>query len=398
MTDKKTLPAIQRRSDPARRRVLVADDERVLARALERVLTTAGFEVTVVHHGNAAVDAVVEAGFDVILTDVGMPGTTGIDLLRVIRAYDLDVPVILMTGNPDVNDAMAAVELGALQYLCKPFPLDKVVEVVQRASQLHKLATLKREVLTLQGRQMSEAGDLATLGMSLDRALSSMWMAYQPIVCVPTRRVRAYEALMRSIEPTLPHPGAVLDAAERLDRLDELGRRVRQLVAATIPQVPKDVLVFVNLHPRDMLDPELASDSAPLSAFSSRVVLEITERTALDHVKDIETRVEILRYMGFRVAIDDLGAGYAGLTSFATLEPEFVKLDMCLVRGIHTSEIQRKVVGSVVSLCQEMKKGIIAEGIEEAAERDQLLELGCDWMQGYLFAKPGKPFPEPTFA
>lgn len=70
---------------------------------------------------------------------------------------------------------------------------------------------------------------------------------------------------------------------------------------------------------------------------------------------------------------------------------------MSLVRDIHASDIRQKLVGSVVSLCGEMKKGIIAEGVEVGAERDRLRELGCDLMQGYLFAKPGKPFPSPVW-
>jgi EAL domain-containing protein (putative c-di-GMP-specific phosphodiesterase class I) len=222
-----------------------------------------------------------------------------------------------------------------------------------------------------------------------------MWMAYQPIVSCGEQKVMAYEALMRSEEPALPHPGAMLAAADRLSRVNDLGRRVRSLVAESIPSAPPEALVFVNVHTREMLDPELADSSTPLCAFAHRVVLEITERAALDNVRDVEAKVATLRGLGFRIAIDDLGAGYAGLTSFATLEPEFVKLDMSLVRGIQDSAIRQKLVGSVATLCSEMQKGIIAVGIEAGPERDQLRALGCVWMQGYLFARPSAPFPSP---
>jgi EAL domain-containing protein (putative c-di-GMP-specific phosphodiesterase class I) len=100
-----------------------------------------------------------------------------------------------------------------------------------------------------------------------------------------------------------------------------------------------------------------------------------------------------LRELGFRIALDDLGAGYAGLTSFALLEPEFVKLDMSLVRDVHQNATKQKVIGSMVRLCHEMDKQIIAEGVESRDERDALVELGCDLLQGYFFAKPGKAFP-----
>jgi EAL domain-containing protein (putative c-di-GMP-specific phosphodiesterase class I) len=100
--------------------------------------------------------------------------------------------------------------------------------------------------------------------------------------------------------------------------------------------------------------------------------------------------------MVFRVAIDDLGAGYAGLTSFATLDPDFVKLDMSLVRDIHRNHTKERVVRSMAAVCRELGMLVVAEGVESPQERDLLVALGCDFLQGYLLAKPGRPFP--TFA
>jgi EAL domain-containing protein (putative c-di-GMP-specific phosphodiesterase class I) len=97
--------------------------------------------------------------------------------------------------------------------------------------------------------------------------------------------------------------------------------------------------------------------------------------------------------MGFRIAIDDLGAGYAGLTSFATLEPEFVKLDMSLVRDVDRNPTKEKLIRSMTSLCKDLGMMVVAEGVETLAEREVLERLGCDLLQGYLLAKPGKPFP-----
>jgi EAL domain-containing protein (putative c-di-GMP-specific phosphodiesterase class I) len=95
--------------------------------------------------------------------------------------------------------------------------------------------------------------------------------------------------------------------------------------------------------------------------------------------------------------VDTLGAGYAGLTSFATLDPDIVKLDMNLVRGIEGSAVKRKLVGSVAVLCREMEMLVVAEGVETVAERDVLTELGCDLFQGFLFARPASAFYQPAF-
>jgi EAL domain-containing protein (putative c-di-GMP-specific phosphodiesterase class I) len=198
---------------------------------------------------------------------------------------------------------------------------------------------------------------------------------------------------MRSPEPSLPHPGAILGAAERLERLPDLGRRVRSLSAAAFEAAPPEALLFVNLHTFDLLDSDLYASSAPLTKIAGRVILEVTERAALDDVKDLVSRVAKLRAMGFRIAIDDLGAGYAGLSSFVAVEPEFVKLDMSLVRDVHRSAIRQRVIGSLTSLCMELGLHVIAEGIETREERDAVCELSCDLLQGYYFAKPGRPFP-----
>lgn len=107
----------------------------------------------------------------------------------------------------------------------------------------------------------------------------------------------------------------------------------------------------------------------------------------------MERRVGRLRRQGFRVAVDDLGAGYAGLSSFALLEPEIVKLDASLLRDIDQSPVKQKLLASMTALCKDMGFLVVAEGIETPAERDCVVTLGCDLLQGYLFARPGRPFP-----
>jgi len=209
--------------------------------------------------------------------------------------------------------------------------------------------------------------------------------------------VFGYEALLRSREPSLPHPGAILDAAERLERVHDLGRAIRARSCGPLGQTSDDVLLFVNLHTRDLLDDELFDARSPLAAVASRVVLEITERASLHHVRDVQSRIGRLRAMGYRIAVDDLGAGYAGLTSFAQLEPEVVKLDMSLVRGLHLQPTKQTLVRTMVTMCRELGMLVVAEGIECAEERDVVLEAGCDLLQGYLFAKPGEAFPQPAW-
>jgi EAL domain-containing protein (putative c-di-GMP-specific phosphodiesterase class I)/CheY-like chemotaxis protein len=388
-----TLQVPAQKTAAGQRSVLVVDDDEALARSLARILKAGGFEVVLAPDGTTAVQLLMNRAFDVILTDIQMPGMSGVELLGIVRAYDLDVPVILMTGDPTVETAMEAISLGALQYLAKPTPNDVVVQAVERASRLHRMAQMKRDALRLGGAQDTLAGDRAGLQTHFESALANMWLAFQPIVEAKHGRIFGYEALMRTKEASLPDPGAVLGAAERLDRLPELGRRVRALAAEAFDRAPSQALLFVNLHTHDLLDPELYEATAPLARFANRVILEITERAAIDNVKDIQARVSVLRFNGYRIAIDDLGAGYAGLSSFVALEPEIVKLDMSLVRNVHLSDVRQRLIASMTSLCKEMGMRVVAEGIELTEERLTVQGAGCDLLQGYLFARPGPPFP-----
>ena len=376
--------------------ILLVDDEPTITRGYARNLTASGYTVEVAHDGRAAAAIVRERQFDVIISDISMPGMGGLELLRAVREHDLDVPVVIMTGGPAVQSAVEAMEYGAHRYLIKPVDPAQLEDVVARAVRLHQMARVRREALEQYRAGGRQLGDRASLDARFDRALESIWIAYQPIISWSRRTLFAYEALVRNEEPTLRNPGDLFDAAERLNRLHELGQTIRQRVARTMDEIPSSGLVFVNVHTADLQDASLFEAGSPLSTFASRVVLEITERAALDQIKDLMTRMAQLRAMGYRIAVDDLGAGYAGLTSFAQLEPEVVKVDMSLVRGVDSSPTKQKLLGSIIGLCRDLQIQIIAEGIETEPERDTLVRLGGDLCQGYLFARPGKPFPVPN--
>ncbi|MES1176352.1 MAG: EAL domain-containing protein [Myxococcales bacterium] len=376
-------------------KVLLVDDDSAVRNALRRILEKRGYRVQACCSGNEALEQLALGGFDAMVSDVRMPGMNGLKLLRAVREHDLDLPVILVTGNPDLASATEAVEHGAFQYLIKPIASDRLDEVVERAAMACRMARVKREYVEEYGSATFRIGDRAGISATLERALGSLWVAYQPIVRASDQQIFAYEALMRSDEPDLPNPQAVLQAAERVERLKDLGGTMRKLAATELTMADEAVL-FVNLHPEDLCDEALYDVNAPLTQLAPRVVLEITERASLENIRNLRDRVAQLRSMGFRIALDDLGAGYAGLTSFTQLEPEFVKLDMELIRGIHQHEMKRKIVRSMVELCHDMGKCIVAEGVETLEECRAIVDLGCDLLQGYFLAKPARVSPGQT--
>ncbi len=375
-------------AEPGTKILLVDDDEKVLT-VLVRALSTPGVRVSTASTGADALVLLSQHSFDVVVSDIQMPGMTGLKLLRAVRDYDLDLPMVLMTGQPNLSGAAAAVEYGAFQYLIKPVEIDRLRAVVARAVSVGRIGRLKRQYAEEYGSGSFYIGDRASIDAKLDRALKSLWMAYQPIVRADGSSF-GYEAFLRSEEPLLPHPRSVLKAAERIGRTHDVGRAVRDLVAADVSSGADDASIFVNLHAEDLLDPMLYLPSAPLSLIAGRVVFELTDRTSMDAIKGLDARVERLRGLGFRIALDNLGAGEAGISTFTQLEPEFVKLDLSLIRGLHRAPNKLAIVRSMILLCHDLGKFVVAEGVEVVEEYDILLAEGCDFLQGYYFGRPAR--------
>jgi len=379
-----------------RGRVLVVDDEEGLRTAYVRILSAAGFEVDSCESGEGVVERLRRGErYLVIVTDMVMTGMDGVDLLPVVRQFDLDVPVIILTGRPSLRSTIAAVEHHSFRYLVKPVTPQVLGETVRAAAATYRLATLKRRALEVCENEgwRTEAGSLEE---RFDSALQQLFMVYQPIVA-SVGGTFGYEALLRTTEPAFPSPDAFLAAAERLGRVQELGRAIRGRVSAQLANAPSDSVLFVNLHASDLSDPELFSAESTLSRHAARIVLEITERKSLDTVADMPKRLGELRKLGYRIAVDDLGAGYAGLACFSSLEPEIVKLDMSLIRDIDTQPRKRALVESMLRVCQrDLGMQVVCEGVETVAERDVLLTMEPAFLQGYLFARPLREFREPV--
>ncbi len=372
-------------------RILVVEDDPALLRLWSLMLRSLGHEVDSASDGAAAIACFRRQPCDVVVSDVSMPRMSGLQLLEEIRQHDADVPVILITGAPEIAGASKAVEFGAFRYLPKPVPLDAFRTVVGQAVAVCRAARVRRQVLEGGGAISQEARERAAMTAKFESALKQLWIAYQPIIRWSTREIFAYEALVRSQEEALRDPESLFGAAERLGRVRHLGRAIRGATPA--PMASTQSLLFVNLTPRDLEDDDLLASGSALAGIAQGTVLEITERAPLDDIPDVRERLATLRRMGFRLALDDVGSGYSGLNSFAILEPEVVKLDMLLVRDVQESDTKQRLIHSMVSLCKELGATIIAEGVETPQELVTLIDLGCDHFQGYLFARPAPAFP-----
>jgi EAL domain-containing protein (putative c-di-GMP-specific phosphodiesterase class I)/ActR/RegA family two-component response regulator len=371
-------------------RILLVDDEPELLGVYDDILRSVGFDVTACTSGRDAITALASGAFDAVISDIRMPGLDGMGVLRAVREHDVDLPVVLTTGDPSLEGVSEALDYGVLHYLIKPIPLEKLVDTARRAVRLGLLARLKRDALRAQGESDHLIGDRIGLEAAFARALESLHMVYQPIVHSDGTGFGS-EALVRCGEPLFPHPGALFVAAERLGRLFELGRAIRADVGDTLARQGVPGFAFVNLHPLELNDDSLLDPHSPLSRFAPNVILEVTERAHLDNVRNVTDRVARLRELGFRIALDDLGGGYAGLTSFAALVPDFVKIDGELVKGIDQNALRRRLVASIARVCTELGIPVVAEGIETSGEKDEALRAGCELLQGFLIGRPAPP-------
>ncbi len=374
-------------------RVLVVDDDDSIRRVCSRVLGTEGWTVVLAVNGRAAITELETSklDFDCVLSDVNMPELGGFELVNELRQRDDDLPVLLMTGDPSLDGAVRAIDHGAVSYISKPFDHESLASQVARAARRHGVQRMRRRAESYANAIYGPTDDKDSIELRFSRALERSWMAFQPIVDVATRSIYAYEALLRTDEEALRRPDIFIATAERLDKIQLLGRTVRAAVAKRAPEVPGDALLFVNVHGLELTDEELFASTAALSKLAPKIILEITERTGLDPAAG-PARVAMLRRLGYRIAVDDLGAGYAALGALATLEPEVVKLDMSLIRDLDRHTTKRRIVTAITALCREMGSRVVGEGVETEAERTACIDSGIDLLQGYLLAKPAKAF------
>lgn len=214
--------------------------------------------------------------------------------------------------------------------------------------------------------------------------------AYQPIVDLQTAQVFAHEALVRG--PAGEGAASVLAQVNEHNRYRfDQACRVKAIKGAAALGMQE--CVSINFLPNAIYKPELCIRTTLRAAETygfpvERIIFEVTEG---ERVEDGPWFAQILREYkrrGFKTAIDDFGAGYAGLKLLADFQPDLIKIDMDLIRSIDTSPSRQSIVKHLVRLCAEMRIEVIAEGIETAGERDFLFDAGIHLMQGYLFAKP----------
>lgn len=221
---------------------------------------------------------------------------------------------------------------------------------------------------------------------------------FQPIVSLETGEIFGYEDLSRGPENSFFYrPDNLFDYAKKKDRLWDLDLLCRIKAIESFFPIIKDKFLFINI------DPEVINDSKFKKGFtmeyiekqninSENIIIEITEHSGVNDYSTFNQILDHYRDQGFRIAIDDSGAGYSGLRLMTEVRPSFIKIDMALVRDVDKDMIKKELLKSICMFAKIANIIVIAEGIETYDEMKTLINIGIQYGQGYYFQKPSIKF------
>ena len=377
-------------------RILLVGGERSAARSAGDVLVREGYRVDVIDAAHAPdnLSDVDLSGDPVVISDVDQGEAATVSVLRAIRRESRATPFILLSEDSSVRTATAAFDSRAFACVRKPVDHDELLHVVRRSALQQRLRTETVEPQSgaaaapaVAAAESAVAPPPDDLGQRFDSALDSLWMAFQPLIDRGWG-IYGYEALLRTNEPSLKSPPDFLKAAEDLGRGAELSERIWDRATEPFLTVEPSAVLFMNIDPHQLTLEPLFPKGHPVRMLADRIVFEVRAQAFALEDADVLDRLARLRKRGFRIAIDDLGAGSSGLASLAQVEPDFVKLDSLLVRGVEGHDRKQRLVRSLQGLCGDLDIECIAMGVETRKEFESLTQLGVGMFQGFFVGRP----------
>lgn len=380
--------------------VLVVDDDPSNIALLERVLRDAG--VATLHGLSDAREVVarcLELRPDIVLLDLHMPYLDGYEVLAALEAAlpaDTFLPVLVLTADASTVARKAALDAGAKDFLTKPFDhIETVLRVcnlletgaLYRSVQAHN-AELEAELEASRDAERRRASERVSRRERIERILGdgALSMVFQPILELREGRLVGVEALARfDCEPRRPPNEWFADAAE-VGLGAELELAAIDAAVRHLDHVPAHAFMSVNVSAAAAMEAGLRGVLAGVDG--SRLVLELTEHARIDNYDPLLSALYLHRRHGVRIAVDDTGAGYAGMRHILRLRPDIIKLDLDLTRDIHTDPARRALAGSLKAFADEIGAVVVAEGIEVHRELVTLQNLGVPWGQGFYLGRP----------
>lgn len=365
-------------------RLLVIDDEEDICETLGELAMAKGFDVATISDPGMVADKLKTFTPDIIMLDLLMPGTDGVELLRVLADQVKDAKICLMSGS-DSRVLNSARRLGSAHGLDVVAALEKPLDI----------GAIRKTLDQLSGANKTGTGVSSELAQAL--AQGQLILYYQPVIEMASRKVKGVESLIRWAHPTR----GLLPPAEFLEQIMSEGLMpdmTKHVIESAIQQAAKwhmqgEVLtVSVNITASSLLElglPDwLAEACARQSLPSERLVLEVTETEAM---RDVTRTMDVLLRLRIRnigVSIDDFGTGHSSLRELQRMPFNEIKIDKSFVIDMVSNKDCAVIVNSIIDLGHNLGLKVIAEGVEDSRSWNLLASKNCDYAQGFYMAKP----------
>jgi EAL domain-containing protein (putative c-di-GMP-specific phosphodiesterase class I)/DNA-binding NarL/FixJ family response regulator len=334
---------------------------------------------------------------DLAIVDWQMPGAGGAIAAAEIARSSPATRVVALSASGDRDAVLQMLRAGASSYVVKSTSAQDLVAVLRTtaaggAGLSPEVASGLIEELVIQMAASEDHEERAGERRRRVRSLldeGSFEVAYQPIVDVVDQRVIGVEALARFGREPRRSPDVWFGEAVAVGLGIDLDMAAAEKALGILPDLPDGVALFLNVLPESIFSDRFADLMAGVPAGS--VVLELTEHAEIHDYNRLKAFVDALRHTGFRIAVDDVGAGYSSFRHILNLEPDVLKIDISLCRLIEDDRARQVLAGAVVSLGRELGATVVAEGIETGAELQAVRDLGVDCAQGYYVGRPEPP-------
>ena len=371
----------------AKKLILIIDDEPDFMETIKFFLENSNFRVI---SALTAEDGLEKAGLykpNLILLDLVMPRINGHEVCRRIKEDNSisHIPIIILTSKDKILDKVEAFNLGATDYIGKHFSYEEILARIKAALREGPSAADYRE---------KEERDKRILELRKVIDEKRIRILFQPIVVLATKQPIGYEALMRGPQASLlESPIELLTLATEANMLLELHMLSLGLAAKMASFIPPELILFLNIDPLIIntdyfKNMDFLKDSA---IKPSQICVEITERTYIKSFTQLSSDLDYLKSKGVKTGVDDVGEGYASLKAIAELKPEFIKVDMDIVRNINSDKVKTSLMRIILELAKQINSYLIAEGVETEAENNALIAIGAEYGQGFLFSRPCEP-------
>ncbi|MDX6542120.1 MAG: hypothetical protein QOI71_3730 [Gaiellales bacterium] len=375
--------------------VIVADDHPDFLRALSRIIQREpDFElVGKARDTTAAVRAAALYKPDVALVDWRMPGAGSAMAMAEIARSSPETRVVALSASGESEAVFEMLRAGASSYVVKSVTPDDLVEVIRTtaagrgALSPAVLGEVVAQMVRPEDHDESDAESLRRIRSVIDER--AFEIAYQPIVALADDSVIGVEALARFDTEPKRSSDVWFGEALEVGLGTALDMAAAERALQILPELPPGIDLFLNVRPESISSERFADVMAGIKAES--VVLELTEHAPVRNYARLTGMLSDLRDDGFRIAVDDVGAGYASLRHLLNVSPDILKIDISLCRCIESDRARQVLAGALASLGREIGATVVAGGIETGPELQAVRELGIECAQGYYLGRPARP-------